>query len=362
MANTNGGDRDSPTNVGGMRHSHFPLTSHLAFLVNTPHAYGAHLRDEDPPRRLLAVGAPDHPWLVRDPPQGAGTLWTDLPPSPHINLARPRVHGAGPNRLPHQSVRLLDVFDLDKGGQAHARVALGETDHAPSCRVVAVMRFSLVGNFFVYREINERASSRSGSKKPYPLDSLGALEARTGMTRATPLPRSPSDHGTFKPNGLIKKTITVTIEGADLHLVSYYTSEDIRSGRLRSIPPHVFQLTNFRVPPKTEIGPDGKPRFVPEPEDAEPNIEPPKVEETIYHLSHSPRTRILRRWLQWDGPRLLVSPQYRPMVFRGERHFKGCFSSTTRLFVDAVADLVTPITSYAEAGEHGRCDVDLLTL
>lgn len=118
-----------------------------------------------------------------------------------------------------------------------------------------------------------------------------------------------SDQGTFKPGGLIKKvstsrrlfaanvlntppqTITVTIEGSDLHLISYYTSEDIRSGKLKVsrrqhlpasyshsmcsqrpstrmdimslyMPPHIFRLTNFRVPPKVEIGPDGKPRLV----------------------------------------------------------------------------------------------------
>jgi hypothetical protein len=29
------------------------------------------------------------------------------------------------------------------------------------------------------------------------------------------------------------QTITVTIEGSDLHLISYYTSEDIRSGVLK---------------------------------------------------------------------------------------------------------------------------------
>lgn len=82
-----------------------------------------------------------------------------------------------------------------------------------------------------------------------------------------------SEQGTFKVGGLIKKTITVTIEGSDLHLISYYTSEDIRSGRLKRpssrsdimglyMPPHIFRLTNFRVPPKVEIGPDGKPRLV----------------------------------------------------------------------------------------------------
>jgi hypothetical protein len=29
------------------------------------------------------------------------------------------------------------------------------------------------------------------------------------------------------------QTITVTIDGSDLHLISYYTSEDIRSGKLK---------------------------------------------------------------------------------------------------------------------------------
>ncbi len=28
------------------------------------------------------------------------------------------------------------------------------------------------------------------------------------------------------------------------------------------MPPHIFRLTNFRVPPKVDIGPDGKPRLV----------------------------------------------------------------------------------------------------
>jgi len=86
------------------------------------------------------------------------------------------------------------------------------------------------------------------------------------------------------------QTITVTIDGSDLHLISYYTSEDIRSGKLKVrralytwtedtyfglkrpssrpdimslyMAPHIFRLTNFRVPPKVEIAPDGKARLV----------------------------------------------------------------------------------------------------
>lgn len=51
------------------------------------------------------------------------------------------------------------------------------------------------------------------------------------------------------------------------------------------MPPDIFQSTNFRVPPKMELGPDRKPRLVCEAEDQEP------VEckaEDIYQLPESP--------------------------------------------------------------------------
>jgi hypothetical protein len=156
--------------------------------------------------------------------------------------------------------------------------------------------------FQVYREINERNSSRSSHKKSYPSDDASRSEHRSfGFKGLSHSGLPTNDHGTFKPNGLIKKvsrrappaicsdlrpcqqTITVTIEGSDLHLISYYTSEDVRSGKLKRpssrpdvmalpLPPHIFRLTNFRNPPKVDIGPDGKPRLV--------SVEPPG-----YHLS-----------------------------------------------------------------------------
>jgi len=51
------------------------------------------------------------------------------------------------------------------------------------------------------------------------------------------------------------------------------------------MPPHIFRLTTFRVPPKVEIGPDGKPRLV-EAEDIEP-VEC-KVEDSGYNIPASP--------------------------------------------------------------------------
>ncbi|KAJ7352275.1 Gti1/Pac2 family-domain-containing protein [Mycena albidolilacea] len=143
----------------------------------------------------------------------------------------------------------------------------------------------IVGNFLVYREINERTNSRGSHKKLYPTDEPArALSA--------------SEHGTFKPNGLIKKTITVTIDGSDLHLISYYTSADQHSGKLKRpssrpdimglpMDPRLFRATNFRVPPKVEKGPDGTSRLV-ETEEVASDVVECKIEDEPYSVSVSP--------------------------------------------------------------------------
>ncbi|KAJ7503536.1 Gti1/Pac2 family-domain-containing protein [Mycena galericulata] len=162
----------------------------------------------------------------------------------------------------------------------------------------------IVGNFLVYREINERTNSRGSHKKLYPTDE----PSRTISVRPRTLAQihnrltaiaglQATEHGTFKPNGLIKKTITVTIEGSDLHLISYYTSSDQHSGKLKrptsrpdimNLPmdPRLFRATNFRVPPKVEKGPDGTSRLV-ETEETTDIVEC-KVEDETYSVSVSP--------------------------------------------------------------------------
>ncbi|KAJ7853096.1 Gti1/Pac2 family-domain-containing protein [Mycena leptocephala] len=121
-------------------------------------------------------------------------------------------------------------------------------------------RSRIVGNFLVYREIDERTNSRGSHKKLYSIDQPSQA-------------LSTSEQETLKPNGLIKNTITVTIEGSDLHLISYYTSADQHSGKLKrptsrpdimSLPmdPRLFRGTNFRVFPKVEKALDGTSWFV----------------------------------------------------------------------------------------------------
>ncbi|KAF8207002.1 Gti1/Pac2 family-domain-containing protein [Mycena galopus ATCC 62051] len=163
----------------------------------------------------------------------------------------------------------------------------------------------IVGNFLVYREINERTNSRGSHKKLYPTDeparalsvrpsSLARL--RNALTAIADL--QTTEQGTFKPNGLIKKTITVTIEGSDLHLISYYTSADQHSGKLKRptsrpdimglpMDPRLFRTTNFRVPPKVEKGPDGTSRLV-ESEEVASDVVECKIEDEPYSVSVSP--------------------------------------------------------------------------
>ncbi|KZV72637.1 hypothetical protein PENSPDRAFT_649581 [Peniophora sp. CONT] len=130
----------------------------------------------------------------------------------------------------------------------------------------------IVGNFLVYREVTERAPRGSAEKTSatpgttsFPVSSSrGSSQRRTrgDGSRST-------DPSALRVNGLIKKTITVKVDGADHHLISYYRDEDIRHGRLLrptsypdimalTIPPEMVRGTNFRHPPHIEYSPDGR--------------------------------------------------------------------------------------------------------
>ncbi|TFK50204.1 hypothetical protein OE88DRAFT_1736466 [Heliocybe sulcata] len=114
------------------------------------------------------------------------------------------------------------------------------------------------GNFLIYREVTERTTSRSGNKRPY--TSSASLSDSGAPTH---------EREAYKPGGLVKKTITVDIDGADYHLISYYTEEDIHSGRLQRplCRPDImamdmsFELEHMKLsrnPLKFVTGPDGR--------------------------------------------------------------------------------------------------------
>ncbi|KAJ7073506.1 Gti1/Pac2 family-domain-containing protein [Mycena belliarum] len=145
----------------------------------------------------------------------------------------------------------------------------------------------ILGNFLLYRETDKkgaghgrRKAGRDGSDDDdggAPGESLSRPRtegAGAGVDRQKErtLVGSLTNSYKFKADGLMKKTFSVTIAGTAQHLISYYKITDVTSGRLRapSSLPELASLDiaapllapgNFRVPPKTEVGLDGVPRY-----------------------------------------------------------------------------------------------------
>ncbi|ODV90294.1 hypothetical protein CANCADRAFT_104830 [Tortispora caseinolytica NRRL Y-17796] len=161
----------------------------------------------------------------------------------------------------------------------------------------------ILGNFLVYRELEKpfapgekkRATRRRRAKKkgePYHMsDAPDVMEHREMQVAAAaaasassnpslrPNERGPGgdvdaeralvgslvDSYGFKEGGLIKKTLSVTINDVHHHLVSYYRPEDVVNGSLKCpsdfpylkelhISPELTQRQNFRIPPDGSAG------------------------------------------------------------------------------------------------------------
>ncbi|PPJ54607.1 hypothetical protein CBER1_06165 [Cercospora berteroae] len=153
----------------------------------------------------------------------------------------------------------------------------------------------ILGNFLIYRELEKpfppgekkRAMKRKRTSmpgEPYPRpDSEGTDEQQlnTPLTPPTPnvggevKPEVPStdqdkelersligslvDSYGFRPDGLVKKTMSISVNGISHHMVSYYKVEDVKSNMLPrpltdtrlqniSVRPELYLKQNFRAP------------------------------------------------------------------------------------------------------------------
>ncbi|PWN32398.1 uncharacterized protein FA14DRAFT_116026, partial [Meira miltonrushii] len=146
-------------------------------------------------------------------------------------------------------------------------------------------------NFLVYRQVEKKANTnttaaRPGSQQDISSPSITQNPSSSGSTEhLNPLALGQNDARTdrslvgslttsypFAKGGLCKKTISIQVENSTQHLISYYTVEDVRSGRLRTpsslpeiaslaISPIFLTKTSFRFPPSIRYGLDGIPRF-----------------------------------------------------------------------------------------------------
>lgn len=150
----------------------------------------------------------------------------------------------------------------------------------------------ILGNFLLYRETDKKGAGNRGvrpdpdtsEQSQYTLEgarlegqTLSRPKTDSGLVgvnkqRERTLMGSLTNSYKFKPDGLMKKTFSLTIGGVSQHLISYYRIEDVENGRLRppsslpelaslDISPEYLDKTHFRNPPKVEIGADGRPRY-----------------------------------------------------------------------------------------------------
>ncbi|EQL01598.1 Gti1/Pac2 family protein [Ophiocordyceps sinensis CO18] len=148
----------------------------------------------------------------------------------------------------------------------------------------------ILGNFLIYRELEKPfpPGEKKRALKKKKCSSAGIIKTESTPSRPSvgsyvaaglelgkdterSLIGSLIDSYPFKADGLVKKTISITYRGVPHHLVSYYSVEDVVSGRLmtpskdtrlrETVPRRELMTTqNFRAPvDEVEYSPDGAP-------------------------------------------------------------------------------------------------------
>ncbi|KAI8358511.1 Gti1/Pac2 family-domain-containing protein [Blakeslea trispora] len=132
----------------------------------------------------------------------------------------------------------------------------------------------ILGNFLIYRELDKRApgekklsisnaSSNDSRQRSYSADQTAINATPTDRNRERRLVGSLSDSYRFRKDGLIKKTMSIIVNGVAQHLISYYLPSDIINNQLRTpssvpelasleISPDLLVKQNFRIPPMVE--------------------------------------------------------------------------------------------------------------
>ncbi|QPG97142.1 hypothetical protein C2857_005851 [Epichloe festucae Fl1] len=88
----------------------------------------------------------------------------------------------------------------------------------------------VLGNFLIYRELDDSSNPiRKTTTRP---KAARSGRKRSGGMAVANVAGSFGDWYQFKQDGLVKKTISVLVQGRTVHLVSYFTMEDIMLGRL----------------------------------------------------------------------------------------------------------------------------------
>ena len=102
-----------------------------------------------------------------------------------------------------------------------------------------------VGNFLVYREVDKKEPPPD---TPLEEDIDGPRVALTKSEHQQPLGPFKSHKGVyhFKRNGLVKKTMSIVVNGIHQHLIAYFNQADVVNGQLRR-PAQDPQIRNLQI-------------------------------------------------------------------------------------------------------------------
>lgn len=137
----------------------------------------------------------------------------------------------------------------------------------------------ILGNFLIYRELDKKSNNNGQDNKKMSISSTSSNELTSPMTakrsfsidstasmdrnKERQLVGSLSDSYRFKEDGLIKKTMSIIVNGVAQHLISYYDPNEVLQEKLRApssvpelasleISPELLVKQNFRIPPLVE--------------------------------------------------------------------------------------------------------------
>ncbi|KAI8636875.1 Gti1/Pac2 family-domain-containing protein [Parasitella parasitica] len=113
----------------------------------------------------------------------------------------------------------------------------------------------ILGNFLIYRELQDKNLTHSNLNassvsKQAANNNGGYLVAPDLLRRQQEkaLVGSLKTSFKFKRNGLIKKSMSLVVDGVQQHIISYYNKEDVLTNRLRT-PSSLIELSSLEVSP-----------------------------------------------------------------------------------------------------------------
>ncbi|KAK8221069.1 Gti1/Pac2 family-domain-containing protein [Phyllosticta capitalensis] len=325
-----------PPSITGVRHDstfsppyggESPLNSspsYFAQATSTPKSLGLIPRSNPIPSHALSqqrfASGSYADSQTSDSDRGAGTRHTSASPvGPHINSIPPVPSNLNANMQPtwhgfvHTTQDALTIIEACLNGTLiHCPRRPHDRERANLIRSGSVFVYEestsgikrwtdglswspsrIMGNFLVYREL----------ERPFPPgEKKRANRARNKNSKDRKITGSLVDSYDFKRGGLLKRTLSVTVNGCTHHLIAYYTIEDAKDQTTLFRPGHDARLLNCH--PRKELITDQKFRSpIQDPDDVVPYGAP--------FMSMGPIPAHLGSYASQYHPQ---QPSYQPMI------------------------------------------------